>query len=1535
MANIRMYVCAFQNIGMFVSDVLCVYSQARSFRKELDQRLEETLGSLNQVMNSNDQLLAERNHFQEMLRETIAEREELQQALEDMRIEAQLQQQDITRESAQLASEEYARLVERLELAEKRAVEMSSSGAKAFAKSARTIAYLEGECNHQASLVDHFRGVNAKLTSDLKIVHEEALRVKGLEHRLNMAHENEVALLGRIAAQENAIRSKEKELLLTLHSSQNQEEIRTEKFDSEIRDLSEKLKASKDKISALARELKSATETYESRIIGLQDDVAFGKEQLNRVEQEKARQQHKLDEVENASGLLKNSLRSAEDRIVELESQLHLLAQDKVLFGDAFEKRKIEFDSSIQDKSRRIRELENQSSALKKQLSDAEASNTLKDDVISSSLSKQSILADENRALRIRLDSLASENSNLLQSNENMRNQLSHLSEEHSSMKSSYSDLKGVTLPDTIDKLHSIEESFRSQSLELELLRSDHSKVKNELTSVVDRLSQSDRRNHTLQSNLAVAEGEIQAAQTNNASLIEENSKLRVQTEELAVRLTTMTKDLASIRVHLLERENEIELISNRLRDAEDAASLANEKNRAYELFESDIANEMRVFGDDIAAGAAGQLTARDSDISTYAIENDFFASPLPSASHGRHLTHTHGFQAIAKPASPKSTPKDSTTRNYPSTPTGLSALSLVRQGLEDLKVKSSALLQSNLRLKEQLAASKKEFAESKKRLEESEQQLRANALESERVVSQLESAEDQLSEARKELLKSSDERQQIYASADEFAQSIRSQVRNMDTAVADAVARVSAMLTGRVIYGSDEQPLIISFQPTSPPTKQHLKAQHKSTAVDFGASSVVATSVHEVERAFSFLCSTLDSVIFDASHKKQQADRADLSLIDKERSWGKERTQFFDKIAALEMDLENQLREKKAVEDECSNVAKQVESLKILLSEFSMQKEELESECRASMNNAESLQSALAEAEAVCLELRAKLRSSQADNETKLDELSAATTQLDLCRKRLAETDLTMEKLTASQARLKSEKDAMDGVRRSLEAELDRARNELSSLKLQYRASEEDGKSTFEVEKLLSALGTSLDQVHSSFASLSSSAGSAALVKASGEQENTLSTRVEQAVRRLGELRSWARDECRSRRNLEEKLETTEQDLQATNAANDSLQEQLKRVMQSVSEKSHECRDKMKEISELQSNVLRRQEELDKLRRELQSSQSTLDEEKKNRMKLLADMQLKDSELSKLAMELESANSALIRTNEQLLATKDRLTEVTAESEQRSEQLKSAKANNARLSSSLELLEKGFDRDRSDRGILDQKLLDNESHAASAIRLKSQVVELESALHVARDTLRTVTEAKDTAEHQLHVCQFELESLKSSLRSAESRLEQSQRERIALQEECHSNRIAVAKLSQQLDQEQANRLRAESNVEALKRTKSSRSDADYTAIMGDVEGKIFMGEEERNEMQNQNHSLKLRLDAKESSRIAEESRALKLEREIQLLKSKLNMTSQEIAASNTRAAALRTEGRRARTQVYLLCTIYPNQTETMLIIIE
>lgn len=60
----------------------------------------------------------------------------------------------------------------------------------------------------------------------------------------------------------------------------------------------------------------------------------------------------------------------------------------------------------------------------------------------------------------------------------------------------------------------------------------------------------------------------------------------------------------------------------------------------------------------------------------------------------------------------------------------------------------------------------------------------------------------------------------------------------------------------------------------------------------------------------------------------------------------------------------------------------------------------------------------------------------------------------------------------------IRAEKDALDNVRRSMEAELDRCRLELSGLRSMARDTEQDGQATFEVEKLLGALKTTMDQV-------------------------------------------------------------------------------------------------------------------------------------------------------------------------------------------------------------------------------------------------------------------------------------------------------------------------------------------------------------------------------------------------------------------------------------------------------------------------
>lgn len=83
------------------------------------------------------------------------------------------------------------------EQAETRAVQMSTISAKSFAQSARTIAYLEGECGRLKTMLDHFRLVNDKMMCDIRIAREEGMNQKCLEHRLKLTVENEGVLQGR------------------------------------------------------------------------------------------------------------------------------------------------------------------------------------------------------------------------------------------------------------------------------------------------------------------------------------------------------------------------------------------------------------------------------------------------------------------------------------------------------------------------------------------------------------------------------------------------------------------------------------------------------------------------------------------------------------------------------------------------------------------------------------------------------------------------------------------------------------------------------------------------------------------------------------------------------------------------------------------------------------------------------------------------------------------------------------------------------------------------------------------------------------------------------------------------------------------------------------------------------------------------------------------------------------------------------------------------------------------------------------------
>lgn len=109
----------------------------------LDAKLSEVQEKLKAAVTCcSDDVGTKMIEIEAQLREAVSRGDLLEQSLHEARSENESNLRDFA-----ISEDEYGRLCERLENAEKRAIEMSTNGAKAFARSSRTIAILEGECS--------------------------------------------------------------------------------------------------------------------------------------------------------------------------------------------------------------------------------------------------------------------------------------------------------------------------------------------------------------------------------------------------------------------------------------------------------------------------------------------------------------------------------------------------------------------------------------------------------------------------------------------------------------------------------------------------------------------------------------------------------------------------------------------------------------------------------------------------------------------------------------------------------------------------------------------------------------------------------------------------------------------------------------------------------------------------------------------------------------------------------------------------------------------------------------------------------------------------------------------------------------------------------------------------------------------------------------------------------------------------------------------------------------------------------------------
>ena len=887
--------------------------------------------------------------------------------------------------------------------------------------------------------------------------------------------------------------------------------------------------------------------------------------------------------------------------------------------------------------------------------------------------------------------------------------------------------------------------------------------------------------------------------------------------------------------------------------------------------------------------------------------------------------------------------------------------------------MKALVLLQQMQRLKDNLETTTRESVKQERRASVAELELATAMQKNTEMLSEIASLNLEIENLRRFANEMSSSRSDLSASADQLSRVMIDGLSSLDSFVADTVARANTGLIGRLISRPNGEPTTISIVIPEVLPQAILVAMNteKQLSVDFGITGLFSASVKIVEGAMQSFSRALEAVLADVTLKATGMDSLELLLRDSERSWINERTGYHDEILSLKTELSSVIDSRNRTEMDLQNSEREIDKLRLLLREYSTQREELESEYRIALDNINNLQDAFAEAESVCLELQTRIRSTNTELTAKSDELKLVSEHVELSQRRANNAESMLQKVRTDCERFRSERDSISTVRRTLELELERTRIELSAAVTQAQNRlivEEEAKAKFALEKLLSSLGSTLDQISTNFSTAAATANNISNLNLSGieldhsstalvtAQQNGLfspiahklrggtgagsasligdssfvstdgsiiqehpdpSWRVDLAVKRLTELRTWSREESRQRRSLLEKIEILTLELNRIKKVSDETSTELRLSISKEMEKTAELKERCREIADLRDNMLKNHDDLDRQKKEYAALLLSFEEEKRLRSKLLVEMQTKDSEMRKLTLKWEHSEASLVSTHDELTASRQRLTELTTEYESCAELLKATKANNARLSSSLGLLEKGVEKDLSDRGLLQQRLTEVQGTASESIRLRHHVTELDATVTQLRLQLRQYTLNCDTLEDASKKLTHDNEMLKRKTSSLELRLEQALKERFDLQQENNELRLEAAKANHQYEIESAAKTKAEVALAALAKDGRGRHNAeDYSALVEEVEGKFYVDEEEKNILRHSNHTLKLALDEKDTQRHGDQLKISKLEKELALLKSKVSKSTVELLEANNKASTLRSQGRKARTQV-------------------
>jgi len=412
---------------------------------------------------------------------------------------------------------------------------------------------------------------------------------------------------------------------------------------------------------------------------------------------------------------------------------------------------------------------------------------------------------------------------------------------------------------------------------------------------------------------------------------------------------------------------------------------------------------------------------------------------------------------------------------------------------------------------------------------------------------------------------------------------------------------------------------------------------------------------------------------------------------------------------------------------------------------------------------------------------------------------------------------------------------------------------------------------------------------------------------------------RVELVIKKLSQLRNWAREEARNKRLFDSTQESIASDLQNARSAEEEAQRQLQTARLQCIQFDKDLKQSLMELHHARLEVSELKDKLSKLDHSGSSVFALLENEKQHASSLQDQAKQKDASIASLQMELENAKTQLAKSQDNLRVITQKLSEVTSESDRRSEHLRIAKSNYEILFNTITQIERNAQSEKVEREQVEHKYSEAVEQISVLSRYQQRTVELERQMVQIREEYESTTQAVISSEEKCSKLQSSLTTAQKTIGSLEHRMESLLQQKNSFVDEVSETRKKIAQAKQAAEQERMQRLKADAEIALLKKTEEAHRHHALSDNIASDEVELLntvKAEEEKRSLRSKIHELKHICEEQESKLQSDMNDRLKLEHEVKQLKSTLAKRNAELSSSSNYKSLLRSEGRQARQTV-------------------